>query len=201
MHRLSAAERAQIFDQLFDASEFYPQMAALCDALVNADTELSRAGDVRARVRLEQASAALTECLLPRTLGMAAYAAQDIVSALTQATHFLRDRHLQFAFGVQDFWGLLDVVGSRGGVVPGQAHRWLNLGQNGAQVLTWLARGGASRVSIDPSKPEDQQLIAAAERWRMDWSQSPEDTSRHTSNALPSMVEQPRTVGGNRPAL
>jgi hypothetical protein len=183
VHRLSAAERTQIFDHVFAPSEFYPLLTALCNALVNEDDDLAQAGDVRTRVQLEQAASSLAEWLAPRTLGMAAYAAQDIVSALTQATHFMRDRTVQLAFGVQDFWGLLDVVGSSAGAQPGRAHRWVELGQNGAKVLTWLTQTGSTNMSVDPSRRDDQEIIAAAERWLMDWAQAGSELAHETTGA------------------
>jgi hypothetical protein len=167
--RLSAAEREQLFAQIFEPQSFYPLMQALCDALADQLDSPPRASDVHARVALQEAADALGGWLAPHALGMASFAAQDIVQALTQATHFLRDRLLQTAFGVADFWGLLATVGSTAGTGAAQIRQHVELGREGAIVLAWLAGGVTHGYAFDPASPQGQQLIAAAEGWRVAW--------------------------------
>jgi len=165
--RLAAAEREQLFAQVFEPQGFYPLMQALCDALANQLDNPPRASDVHARVALQEAADALGGWLAPRAVGMASFAAQDIVQALAQATHFLRDRLLQTAFGVHDMWGLLNAVGSTGGADAGQIRRHVELGRQGATVLAWLAGAVPQGYAFDPASPAGQQLMAAAEAWRV----------------------------------
>ena len=163
--RLAAAERDQLFAQVFEPQAFYPMMQALCDALADQLDSPPRVSDIHARVVLQEAADALAGWLSPRAVGMAAYAAQDIVQALSQATRFLRDRLLQTAFGVHDLWGLVTVVASQqgGGDIRGR----VELGRAGATVLGWLAGAVPRRYAFDPAAAEGRQLMAAAESWRM----------------------------------
>jgi hypothetical protein len=167
--RLSAAEREQLFAQVFEPQSFYPLMQAVCDALANQLDNPPRVSDVHARVALQEAADALGGWLAPHAVGMASFAAQDIMQALSQATHFLRDRLLQTAFGVQDLWGLLATVGSTAGVDAAQIRRRVELGREGATVLAWLAGSVTQGYAFDPAGPAGQQLIAAAEGWRTEW--------------------------------
>jgi len=167
--RMAAVEREQLFSQVFDPHGFFPLMQALCEALTEQLDHPSRPGDVHARVLLQEAAEALGAWLAPRATGMASYAAQDIVQALSQATHFLRERLLQTAFGVHDLWGLLDTVGSTQGVDAGQARRHVELGRQGATVLAGLANGLLGGTGFDPGHAAGRQLIAAAEAWQREW--------------------------------
>lgn len=167
--RLSAAERDQLFAQVFEPQAFYPLMQALCDALASQLDNPPRAGDVHARVALQEAADALGGWLAPRAVGMAGFAAPEIVQALSQATHFLRDRLLQTAFGVHDMWGLLNAVGSTGGAGAGQVRQHVELGRQGAVVLAWLAGAVPRGYAFEPASPAGQQLMTAAEAWRVAW--------------------------------
>jgi hypothetical protein len=167
--RLSAPEREQLFTQVFDPPGFYPLMQALCNALANQLDNPPRASDVRARVQLQEAADTLGGWLAPRAVGMASFAAQEIVTTLSQATHFLRDRLLQTAFGVHDLWGLLDTVGSTQGAGAGRIRDRVELGRQGATVLGWLAGAVAHGDAFEPASPGGQQLMAAAQGWRVAW--------------------------------
>jgi len=167
--RLSAEERQQLFAQVFEPAGFYPLMQALCDALASQLDSPPRASDVHARVALHEAADALGGWLAPHAVGMAQFAAQDIVQALSQATHFLRDRLLQTAFGVHDLWGLVGAVGSTQGLSAGQLRQHVELGRQGATVLTWMAGGVTQGHAFDPASAAGQQLMAAAEAWRVAW--------------------------------
>ena len=101
---------------------------------------------------------------------MAQFAASDILQALSQATHFLRDRMLQAAFGVHDLWGLVGAVGSAQGQGLGTARQRVELGRHGAEVLGWLARGVTQAYAFDPAGAEGQRLMTSAEGWLLAWS-------------------------------
>lgn len=178
--RLNAEERATLFAQVFEPADFYPQMLALCDALADTVDHPPRPGDVRARIVLEQAAGSLGAWLSPRVVGMAQFAATDIVTALSQATRFLRDRMLQGAFGVHDLWGLVGAVGRMQGQGAQQSRDRVELGRHGAEVLQWLARGVTRAYAFDPASAEGQRLLASAEGWRLAWSSlNRHDERRH----------------------
>jgi hypothetical protein len=168
--RLAAPEREQLFAQVFEPTEFYPLMQGLCDALANQLDNPVRPSDVQARVRLQEAADSLAGWLAPRAVGMALFAAGDIVQALSQATHFLRDRLLQVAFGAHDLWGLVGTVNSAQGLGPAQLRRHVDMGRHGATVLAWLAGAVPQRYAFDPASATGQQLMAAAVAWRTAWS-------------------------------
>ncbi|MBR0692733.1 hypothetical protein [Bradyrhizobium lablabi] len=197
--RLATPEREQLFAQVFEPQAFYPMMQALCDALADQLDDPPRASDIHARVALQQAADVLAGWLSPRAVGMATFAANDIVQALSQATHFLRDRLLQTAFGVHDLWGLLNVVGSQQGTGSGDIRGRIDLGREGATVLAWLAAAVPQRYAFDPAAPEGQQLMAAAEAWRGAWRAV--QGAGHGSSAPPDMrlsrsPAAPETVAG-----
>lgn len=168
--RLSAEERQQVFTQVFEPSGFYPRMQAVCTALTDQLDNPARVSDVHARVGLQAAAAELGGWLSPHAAGMAQFAATDIMNALSQATHFLRDRMLQAAFGVHDLWGLVGAVGRAQGAGVEQARQRVELGRHGAEVLQWIARGVPQGYALDPASAEGQQLMASAEGWLMAWS-------------------------------
>lgn len=167
--RLSAEERQQLFTQVFEPAGFYPLMQALCEALASQLDNPPRASDVRARMALREAADALAGWLAPQAVGMAQFAANDVVNALAQATRFLRDRLLQAAFGVHDLWGLVAAVGSAQGQGVGQARQRVELGRQGAEVLGWLARGVTQGYAFDPASADGQRLMTSAQGWLMAW--------------------------------
>ncbi len=186
--RLSAPEREQLFAQVFDPPAFYPLMLAVCDALADQLDNPPRASDVRARVQLQDAADTLGGWLAPRAGGMASFAAQEIVATLSQATHFLRDRLLQTAFGVHDLWGLLDTVGSTQGVAAGQVRQCVELGRQGASVLGWLAGAVAHGDAFEPASPGSQQLMAAAHAWRVAWASLQASAAPAQSAGQPALL-------------
>ncbi len=168
--RLSEQERQQLFAQVFEPAGFYPLMQALCEALANQLDNPPRASDVHARTALHEAADALGGWLAPHAAGMAQFAASDIVNALSQATHFLRDRLLQTAFGAHDLWGLVATVGSAQGHGADEARQRVELGRHGADVLAWLAASVTQSYAFDPASAAGQQLMTSAEGWLMAWS-------------------------------
>jgi hypothetical protein len=176
--RLTAEERRHLFDQVFDAAGFYPLMRALCEALADPLDDPVRPADLHAGVTLRAAADALAQRLMPHASGMAVFAAQDILAALSQSARFLRDRLLLAAFGVRDIWGLVDAVGSARGQRIEQMRQHVELGRHGATVLAWLGSAASSDYAFDPSKPGGQQLVMEAQAWCALWRETrAEDTT------------------------
>lgn len=170
--RLDAAERRHLLEQTFEAAYFYPRMQALCSALVAMADNVGPRGrpvsDLREEVGLQESAYALLELLSARAGGMAAYAARGIVDALNQATHFMRERALQAAFGAHDLWGLVGTAGAADGVGANELRQHVELGRAGVVVLGWLGNAGAP-VRLDVRSEQAQTVMGAAQRWLLAW--------------------------------
>lgn len=162
--RLTAAERAHLFAQVFEPSAFEPRMRRLCEALV-ALADNTGIEDVRENVGLEHAAVALGEALWPSLAGMAGFAARDVIEAINAALRFLRERALQVAFGVQDLWALVATTQRAQGLDAAASRAHVERGRNGMVVLRWLADNLARGARLDLADPEAPSVIGAAERW------------------------------------
>jgi hypothetical protein len=160
--RLDADERNAIFGRVIETPHFDRLMHALCEAIVAQADGV----DLREQVLLATHAQGLAAFLAQRVDPMAAIAARDIVETINTALVFLRDRMLQAAFGVNDLWRLVAIVGSQNGVPAGMARQHLERGRNGQTVLLWLGQHVAdSAIRFDPARPDDVAVIAAAQRW------------------------------------
>lgn len=160
--RLDADERNAIFGRVIETPHFDRLMRALCEAIVAQADGV----DLREQVLLATHAQGLGAFLAQRVDPMAAIAARDIVETINTALVFLRDRLLQAAFGVNDLWRLVAIVGSQNGVPSGMAREHLERGRHGQTVLLWLGQHVAdSAIRFDPARPEDVAVIAAAQRW------------------------------------
>lgn len=177
--RLGPDERHAIFARVIEAPHFDRLMAALCSAIVaqagggDSAYRVPLPGPgVRERVALESAVQALGEFLAQRVDPMAAMAAHDIVGNINAALAFMRDRLLQAAFGVQSLWALVAVANAGAGATAAQrpdanlVQQHVEQGRAGQTVLLWLAAHAAGPVpALDAGKPDDFELIGAAQRW------------------------------------
>jgi hypothetical protein len=161
--RLSAAEREQLLEQTFEPHYFYPSMQQLCNALV-AIADNAGVADLREEVGLEEAATALSELLSQRATGMVSFAARDLLSTLTAALSFLRERNLQLAFGVRDLWSLVALTAGGANQAGQQIRSRVDLARSGAAVITWLAQAHGN-FRPDTLAAETQELAAAAQRW------------------------------------
>ncbi len=157
--RLEPGERRAVFDRVVERPYFAQLMGALCRAIVaQAD-----GGDMRERVQLESAAAAMADFLDQRLDPMAMMAAGELVANVEAAIGFLRDRLLQTAFGARSLWQLVAVSGAAEGIDAGRVQHHVDQGRSGQTVLLWLARRG--RDSAPQVDPGDMELIGAAQRW------------------------------------
>lgn len=160
--RLDADERNAIFARVIETPHFDRLMRALCEAIVAQADGV----DLREQVLLATHAQGLGSFLAQRVDPMAAMAARDIVETINTALVFLRDRMLQAAFGVNDLWRLVAIVGSQNGLPAGAAREHLERGRHGQTVLLWLGQHVAdSAIRFDPARPEDVAVITAAQRW------------------------------------
>jgi hypothetical protein len=160
--RLAADERNAIYARVIETPHFDRLMRALCEAIVSQADGV----DLREQVLVATHAQSLGAFLAQRVDPMAAIAARDIVEAINTALKFLRDRMLQSAFAVNDLWRLVAIVGSQNGIPAGMAQQHVERGRNGQAVLLWLAQHYADgAIRFDPAKPEDVEVIVAAQRW------------------------------------
>jgi hypothetical protein len=181
--RLSAEERVHLLAGAFDPHVFPPLMQALCQAL-GAEGQVQAPPGIQAQVTLQTASDEVAACLEPHLVGMVVEAVPELLDTLTTATHILRDRRLQMAFGAPDLWALLGVVGRASGMSADAARHHAELGKSGAVVLGWLAQG----TPFDPATPAGQQTIAAAVEWLLAW---PMLGSQPAAASIPTPVPAP----------
>ena len=180
--RLAAEERAHLLAGAFDPQVFPPLMQALCQAL-GAEGQAQAPPGIQAQVTLQTASDEVAACLEPHLVGMVIEAVPELLDTLTTATHILRDRRLQMAFGAPDVWALLGVVGRASGMSADAARHHAELGKSGAVVLGWLAQG----TPLDPVTPAGQQTIAAME-WLLAWAML---GSQPAAASIPTPVPAP----------
>lgn len=160
--RLDADERNAIYARVIETPHFDRLMRVLCEGIVaQADGD-----NLREQVVVATHAQSFAAFLAQRVDPMASIAARDIVETINTALVFLRDRKLQAAFAVNDLWRLVAIVGSQNGLPSGAAQQHVDRGRSGQTVLLWLADHYADNaVRLDAAKPEDVEVIVAAQRW------------------------------------
>lgn len=160
--RLDADERNAIYARVIEAPHFDRLMRVLCEGIIAQADGV----DLREQVVVATHAQSFAAFLAQRVDPMASIAARDIVETLNTALVFLRDRKLQAAFAVNDLWRLVAIVGSQNGIPAGAAQQHVERGRSGQTVLLWLANHYADNaIRLDAAKPEDVEVIVAAQRW------------------------------------
>jgi len=160
--RLDADERNAIYARVIEAPHFDRLMRVLCEGIIAQADGV----DLREQVVVATHAQSFAAFLAQRVDPMASIAARDIVETLNTALVFLRDRTLQAAFAVNDLWRLVAIVGSQNGIPSGAAQQYVERGRSGQTVLLWLANHYADNaIRLDAAKPEDVEVIVAAQRW------------------------------------
>ena len=160
--RLDADERNAIYSRVIEPPHFDRLMRVLCEGIVAQADGV----DLREQVVVATHAQSFAAFLAQRVDPMASIAARDIVETLNTALVFLRDRKLQAAFAVNDLWRLVAIVGSQNGIPAGAAQQHVERGRSGQTVLLWLANHYADNaIRLDAAKPEDVEVIVAAQRW------------------------------------
>jgi hypothetical protein len=177
--RFTAQERRAFFARLFGGAdgpelamagarnvEFENLMIGLCDELYQLETD-SRfpAALPQPEARLRVAANLLVGNLLPRSGGIAVFAARDILAATMQALEILKSTAIQRAAGAHSAWQAVDRFAMRylRERVPVAAH--VTRAREGQIVLAWLseaplgASGGAQLIR------GGEPVIAAARAW------------------------------------
>jgi hypothetical protein len=116
-NRFTAPERQAFFSRLFgDTSgpalaidsgtntEFDGYMTALCTVLLNLRGSPLLPANYFSEVSLRTAALQLASNLLPRSGGMAGFAARDLLKTIQQALQILRQRSVQVQFRANSVW-------------------------------------------------------------------------------------------------
>ncbi|MES2669951.1 MAG: hypothetical protein V4673_05945 [Pseudomonadota bacterium] len=160
--RLDADERNAIYARVIETPHFDRLMRVLCEGIIAQADGV----DLREQVVVATHAQSFAAFLAQRVDPMASIAARDIVETINTALVFLRDRKLQAAFAVNDLWRLVAIVGSQNGIPAGAAQQHVERGRSGQTVLLWLANHYADNaIRFDADKPEDVEVIVAAQRW------------------------------------
>lgn len=160
--RMDADERNAIYARVIETPHFDRLMRVLCEGIIAQADGV----DLREQVVVATHAQSFAAFLAQRVDPMASIAARDIVETLNTALVFLRDRKLQAAFAVNDLWRLVAIVGSQNGIPSGAAQQHVERGRSGQTVLLWLADHYADNaIRLDAAKPEDVEVIVAAQRW------------------------------------
>lgn len=170
--RFTADERQAIYTRLFGdpaatgagAADF----AAAFDGWLRWLSHLGRLPQnldtTHARARAQAAGRAVAQLLSDRAVGMAAFAARDIVANVREAIDILRDPDIATVLGGSP-WQILrmhapQVLGRR--VDP---DRHLARAEAGQLLLSWLADHAAALTGAAIAIARDDSVVAAAERW------------------------------------
>ena len=182
--RFTASERQAFFARLFgtagptlaipsgENADFEDLMISLTEALYKLSPEPALAnlglGGVgsAAAVTLQTAAAELAANLVPRSGGMASYAAGDVLTTVEQALAILKTPAVQAAFGTSSVWAAIDAINRRyqRGAFDIDSH--VTRGKSGMLVLAWLAEiapqtDNPRSFQLSPTDP----VIAAATAW------------------------------------
>jgi hypothetical protein len=143
-NRLNPGERSAIFARMFDAgtgseSGFEPLLAGLIEALVAIHRQPAGTSTTPGSVRAAAAGRALAELLAERAVGLAAFAARDIVDQIRWALRLLQHPEIERALGGG---GLVPMLRRHGPLVLGEAldpSPHLSRAGAGLHLLTWIA--------------------------------------------------------------
>lgn len=175
--RLSAPERHAIYRRLFEGfgeapapSDGSPAHAAL-ESLVDTLVALGRSArdDEPSGLRAQLALRAreLGYLLSERAVGIAAFAARDIVAQIQQALGLLREPELAHALGGGDPWVLLARWAPRLlGRAPNVSSHF-GRAEAGRTLLGWIADNAAQLDAAARCVDRAHALVDAAERWRL----------------------------------
>ncbi len=164
--RFSPQERTAIFARLFGAHqsslasplpessnrEFEVLLLSCCEALIA--TEDSPLWPPRpnpaASVRLQVSVSRLIENLSIRSVGIAPFAARDIISSITAALEIVREPALQRAFGANSTWSAVRSMARQLLRQTPSVNEHIARAQSGQILLAWFAEELPSIASLSP---------------------------------------------------
>jgi hypothetical protein len=195
--RFTARERQAFFARLFGAAAgpplaveggrntaFESLMIDLTETLYKLEPDPVLGGLPASQVPLRTAAGQLAANLIPRSGGMATYAARDILATCQAALAILKQPLLQSFLGGHGVWQAVRTINRQYLSIDADISPYVTRGQAGMHVLAWLA---AVVPRLDTTtgalmSPTDPVIGAAAE-----WLQS--SLTLHERDAPPNVGE------------
>lgn len=171
--RFKYQERRALYSHLFGSEggddpnhefpELFKQLVAALVALGRSPTTVDPGHDL---ARIGSLAADVAHNLSPRTAGVAAFAARDIVDNCRQALSILRDPEMQSILGGGGVWLAVERLGPRltGHQFNPLPH--LTKGVSGLRILSWLADSAPSLSSATVEVGRGDPVVLAAEEWQ-----------------------------------
>lgn len=171
--RFAKPERQAFFAALFGVSagptppteggrntEFDGLMISLTGALSAVETEPSRS-----QATLGVATRQLAANLIPRSGGIAGYAARDLLAAIQDALTILKETAVQQALGARGVWGAVESITRRYLREEVDLSSHVTRGKSGMLVLAWLAEALPRLESAGRLVEDGDQVIGAGQAW------------------------------------
>ncbi len=160
--RFDASERVAMYERLFA-----PPFGDLIDALAAALIEVHRA-DTQGTARHFAARAGviardLGALLTTRAVGVAAFAAREIVAHIREALAILRDPEIAHALGGGTPFQIIRVYGPSLANMSADPSPALDRASAGFAIVSWIAEHAPTLTDAPPI--DDPALLEAAERW------------------------------------
>ncbi len=176
--RFAAPERHAFYARLFgDTSsaalgleessntEFESLMIAVTTALVNLQASPVLSTGAVSEVPLRVAASALAASLLPRSGGLAVFAARDLLKSLKEALAILRQREFQRQFGADSVWTAVRNLAQKYANIATDVFSHVTRGKAGMLVLAWVAESLPVLDGNEQLIAADATLPSAAASW------------------------------------
>jgi hypothetical protein len=150
--RFTTVERQAFFVRLFGTSsgptlameggentDFEPLMIDLAEALYQLEPAPILGNRLRSDIPLRLAAQRLAANLIPRSGGMAAFAARDLLRTLAEALAILKQEPVQQALGARSVWAALHHLARRYLQEEIDVSAHVTRGKAGLAMLAWLA--------------------------------------------------------------
>lgn len=171
--RFGADERQGLFERTFgpDGEPVTNPIAGQLEALVSAFVDLAHAPVGRStqhfQARINVIARDLAGMLSDRAVGMAAWAARDLVGQIRTALDILRDKEVAAALGGSP-WTIVrdyapDLLGRSVDPTP-----HLALASAGLRIVTWLAESAAALEQGTARVTPDDPVVSAALSWAIE---------------------------------
>jgi hypothetical protein len=177
-NRFTGSERQAFFSRLFgDTSgpamatesgtnvEFDALMTALATTLVNTQTYPLVTPGFITESPLRTAALELASNLLPRSGGIAAFAARDLLKTIQQALDILRQKQVQLQFRAASVWTAVSNIQQMKTGTAGHISEHVTRGKAGMLVLAWLAESAPALNNNQQLISPDSPLPVAAASW------------------------------------
>ena len=167
--RFGAKERRAIYEQVFSLSDTSPEgvvgcFSRLCLYLAQIGTAASTESLAPMRAGAAVVAQELAFLLSSRAVGMAAFAAREIMTQIREAMGVLEDRDISVVLGGGNLWQMLNAHAPQILGHPVRAEAALTRARSGMLILKWVAEVagslGSGTVALDRSSPVVQAALA-----------------------------------------